>query len=334
MSTVRWGLVGTAQINRRLIPGIRTNRRCELVAVASRDAARAESYAKFWGIPHAMAGYQMLVESPEVDAVYISLPNALHAQWTLAAVEAGKHVLCEKPLALFPEDVDRIAREAASRGLTVAEGFMYRHEPLTARAVRLAREQAVGPLRTISAGYTYQQSRAGDVRLDLELGGGSLWDVGCYAVSYARLLAGSEPDQAFGWAERSDTGVDLAFTGLLRFPEGVVAMVHSGFRTAQRMWVELVGQEGVMRVPNPFKPGPREEIELQRQDVTRRVAVEGSLEPFTREIADFVATVREGRPPVVTLADSRGNAAALAALYESARRGVPWHVGATEAPKP
>ncbi len=326
MSTVRWGLLGTAQINRRLIPAIRTNRRCALTAVASRDGARAAAYGRLWSIPHALEGYQSLVESPEVDAIYVALPNALHVEWTLAALKAGKHVLCEKPLALCPEDVDRIARTAEARGLTVAEGFMYRHEPLTARAIRLAREHAVGPLRTISAGYTYQQARADDVRMNKDLGGGSLWDIGCYAVSYARLLAGREPEEVFGWAEWSDTGVDLSFTGLLRFPDSVVATVHSGFRTAARMWMELVGQDGVMRVPNPFKPGSREDIELQRQDVTRRVAVEGSLELFAREVADFVATVRDGRPPVVTLAESRGNAAALAALHESARRGVPCHV--------
>jgi predicted dehydrogenase len=226
-----------------------------------------------------------------------------------------------------------MATTAEARGLTVAEGFMYRHEPLTARAVRLAREQAVGPLRTIAAGYTYQQSRTDDVRMDKALGGGSLWDVGCYAVSYARLLAGLEPEEVFGWAEWSETGVDLSFTGLLRFPGGAVATVHSGFRTALRMWMELVGEDGVMRVPNPFKPGSREDIELQRQDVTRRVAVEGSLELFAREVADFVATVRDGRPPVIPLSDSRGNAAVLAALYESARRGVPCRVAGAGLPQ-
>jgi xylose dehydrogenase (NAD/NADP) len=332
MSTLRWGLLGTAHINRRFIPAIRTNRRSALTAVGSRDATRAEAYARQWSIPHAHEGYAAVLANPDVDAIYIALPNSLHAEWVLAAIDAGKHVLCEKPLVLQPDDVDRIAHAAEARGITVCEGFMYRHEPLTARAVRLAREQAVGPPRAISAGFTYQQSRADDVRMRSDLGGGSLWDVGCYAVSYARLLAAEEPDEVFGWAQWTPAGVDDSFSGMMRFPSGIVATVHCGFRSAHRMWMDLTGQDGVMRIPNPFKPGPREDIELQRQDVTRRVPVEGSLELFVREIADFVATVRDGRPPVVTLAESRGNAAALAALYTSARTGRPVPVSAADPP--
>lgn len=331
MSTLRWGLLGTAHVNRRVIPAIRANRRSSLVAVGSREAARAEAYARQWSIPRGHGSYDALLADPEVDAVYIGLPNALHAEWTLAAIDAGKHVLCEKPLVLTPEDVDRIAAAAAPKEIVVCEGFMYRHEPLTARAVRLAREQAVGPARTITAGFTYQQSREGDVRLDASLGGGSLWDIGCYAVSYARLLAGEEPVEVFGWADWTASGVDERFTGLLRFPSSIVATIHCGFRSAYRTWVELAGRDGVMRIQNPFKPGARDEIVLERQDVTRKVAVEGSLELFVREVADFVASVQERRPPVVTLDESRGNAAALQALLASARTGQPVPVPAARA---
>lgn len=332
VSTLRWGLLSTAQINRRLIPAIRANRKSALTAVGSRDATRAEAYARQWSIPHAHGSYEALLANPEVDAVYIGLPNSLHAEWTLAAIEAGKHVLCEKPFVLAPEDVDRIARAAVAREIVVCEGLMYRHEPLTTRAVRLAREQAVGPARTISAGFTYQQGRDGDVRLDSALGGGSLWDIGCYAVSYARLLAGEEPTEVFGWADWTASNIDDRFTGMMRFPSGVIATVHCGFRSAYRTWIELSGQDGVMRIQNPYKPGSREDIELHRQDVTRKVAVEGSLELFVREIADFVATVQEGRPPVITLEESRGNAAALQALYESARAGKPVSIAPAPAP--
>ena len=279
MELLRWGLVGTAQINRRLIPAIRGNRQSVLVAIASRDEARASAYARQWSLAHAHGDYAALVESANVDPVYIGLPNALHARWTLAAVEAGKHVLCEKPLALSPADVDRIAAAAQTHQVIVSEGFMFRHEPLTARVARLAHERAVGAIRHIITGFTYEQARADDVRLRPELGGGSLWDIGCYAVNYARLLAGSEPDEVFGWATIGPSGVDESFTGLLRFASGTVAEIHCGFRTAYRTWLEVLGQDGTMRVPNPFRPGSREEIELHRQDVTRRVCVDGSLEP-------------------------------------------------------
>ena len=321
MDTVRWGLVGTSQINRRLIPAIRTNRQSTLVAIASRDLARAETYAHQWGLTQAHGSYQALLDSPDVDALYVGLPNALHVDVTLAAIAAGKHVLCEKPLALSPDHVDRIAAAARDRDVVVAEGFMFRHEPLTARVVRLAREGAIGALRHISAGFTYQQTRADDVRLLPELGGGSLWDVGCYPVSYARLLVGEEPDQLFGWAQNGASGVDEAFTGVLHFANGVVAEIHCGFRTAYRTWLEVLGQDGAMRVPNPFKPGVREEIEIHRGEVTRRITVEGSHELFAREVADFVTSIREGRPGGVSLDDSRGNAAALAGLHASARSG-------------
>lgn len=332
MSTLRWGLMGTAQINRRLIPAIRVNRRSALTAVGSRDATRAEAYARTWSIPYAHDGYESLLQNPEVDAVYIGLPNSLHAEWTLAAVDAGKHVLCEKPLVLDPTDVDRIARAARAKGVTVSEGLMFRHEPLTARAIRLAREEAVGPPRTISTGFTYLQSRADDVRMDVELGGGSLWDVGCYAVSYARLLAGQEPVEVFGWGEWTSAKVDDSFTGMMRFANGTVATIHCGFRSAYRAWAELAGTDGVMRIQNPYKPGSREDIELQRPDVTRKVAVEGSLELFVREVADFVATVQDGRPPVVTLDESRGNTAAIQSLYQSAREGRPVAIKPAPAP--
>lgn len=321
MDAVRWGLVGTSQINRRLIPAIRTNRQSTRVAVASRDLDRAATYARQWGFPQWHGSYQALLESPDVDALYVGLPNALHVEVTLAAIAAGKHVLCEKPLALHPAEVDQIASAARDRGVVVAEGFMFRHEPLTARAIRLVREGAIGGVRHISAGFTYEQTRIDDVRLRPELGGGSLWDVGCYAVSYARLLAGAEPDTLFGWAQTGPTGVDDSFTGLLHFPTGAVAEIHCGFRTAYRTWVEVLGREGTMRVASPFKPGAREDIEIDRRGLTRRIPVEGSHELFVREVADFVASVREGRPPVVTLQESRGNVAALAALHASALSG-------------
>jgi predicted dehydrogenase len=318
---LRWGLLGTAQINRRLIPAMRAARRSAIAAVASRDLARAELYAREWDIPAIHAGYDALLHDRNVDAIYIPLPNALHVEWTLRALDAGKHVLCEKPLALIPEDVDRIASVARARERIVAEGFMYRHEPLMARVLELLGENAIGPIRSMSAGFSFTRSRSNDVRLDPSLGGGSLWDVGCYAVGAVRLVAGAEPTAAVGLAEMAETGVDETFAGVLRFPGGVVATVHSSFRAAYRTWLEVAGADGVLRVANPFKPAPDETIEIERGDQTRRVGVEGSAQLFVRQVDDFVAAALDGRPAAVSLDDSRGNAAALAALYRSARTG-------------
>lgn len=322
-STLRFGLLGTARINRRLIPPIRANARAVVTAVASRDLAQARAYAKTWDLPRAHGSYEALLQDEAIDAVYIGLPNALHVEWTLRAIAAGKHVLCEKPLALDPLDVDGIAAAAAARGVVVAEAFMYRHEPLTARVLRLVADDALGPLRAISTSFTYNRTRDNDVRLLPALGGGCLWDVGCYAVSYIRLIAGAEPVEVFGWAAWGDTGVDEVFTGILRFPDDVTATVHASFRAEYRHWADVSGADAALRVHNPFKPGTQETVELRRGDITQSLLVEGSPELFVRQVDDFVAAVLDGATPCISMADSRGNAATLAALYASARTGRP-----------
>jgi len=322
-AALRWGLLGTAQINRRLIPAMRAARRSVVAAVASRDAARSAAYAREWEIPVAHGSYDALVHDGAIDAVYIPLPNALHVEWTLRALDAGKHVLCEKPLAASGEDVDRVAAVAHARERVVAEAFMYRHEPLFARVLALTADGAIGTLQTINAGFTFLRTRRHDVRLDPRLGGGSLWDVGCYPVSAALAIAGGAADEAFGWATGPEGGVDESFSGALRFRGGAVAMIHSGFHAAYRTWLEVGGSDGAMRIANPFKPGPRESIELQRGDRVETIIVEGSPQLFVREIEDFVAAVLDGRPPAMSLHDSRHVAAALAALYSSVERRRP-----------
>ena len=290
-----------------------------LAAVASRHPARADGYAREWNIPATHGDYEALLHDRGVDAVYIPLPNALHVEWTLRALDAGKHVLCEKPLALAPEDVDRIEAVARARALVVTEAFMYRHEPLIARAVQLVRDGHLGAITRISAGFTYLRSRSPDVRLDASLGGGSLWDVGCYGVSAIRLVAGAEPTAAFGFATMSSTGVDQSFTGLLQFGDGLVTAVHSSFLAPYRTWLEVIGDAGIMTVDHPFKPAHSDAIEIRRGDEVLRETVEGSSVLFVRQIDDFVAAALDGREPAVSLRDSRGNAAALAALHTSAR---------------
>lgn len=316
---VRWGLLGTAHINRRLIPAMRAARRSRVAAVASRDAARVAKYAAEWQIPTAHASYDALLRDPAIDAVYIPVPNALHVEWTLRALDAGKHVLCEKPLALSADDVDRVAAIAAARDRIVEEAFMFRHEPVIDRLLALLAEGAIGPVTTIASGFTYEQTRQDDVRLVPALGGGSLWDVGCYAVNIVRLVAGREPVEAFGWATTGRTGVDESFTGLLRFPGDITATVYSSFRNSYRTWLEVGGRQGALRLAEPFKPGPHPEIEIRRGlEAPRRVSLDGSASLFVRLIEDFVAAALGDRPPVVTLTDSRGNAATLSALYASA----------------
>lgn len=315
---VRWGLLSTAHINRRLIGPMRRVPRSAVVAVASRDGARAHAYAARWDIPHAVESYDALLRRDDIDAVYISLPNSLHIPWTLTAVGAGKHVLCEKPLAACAADVDLVTAAAAEAGVIVAEGFMYRHEPLTARVAALVSDGAVGAVRTIVSGFTYARSRPDDVRLAAALDGGALLDVGCYPVSYACLLTNRDPLDAVAVHRMTASGVDEETTGVLRFPGDITAQIYAGFRGAYRTWLEVAGTEGALSVPNPFKPGPSETLVLERLGERQAFHVPGSEVLFERQIADFVAAVADGHPPVVSLAESRRVAHALGLLRAAA----------------
>jgi D-xylose 1-dehydrogenase (NADP+, D-xylono-1,5-lactone-forming) len=316
---IRWGILGTARINRRVIPAMRLARRSELVAIASRDRKRAATYAREWSIPRTAAGYHTLLGDPGIDAVYIPLPNTDHVRWTLAAIAAGKHVLCEKPLALDSADVDRIATAASAANVVVEEGFMYRHEPLTARVIALINDGAIGTVRAVVSGFTFALDTTANIRLDPSLGGGALWDVGSYPVTYAQLITGHEPKMVFGTAHWHASGVDDEFMGLLRFNEGVTANIYGGFRAAYRTWLEVLGSDGGLTVPNPFRPGPLETLELKRHGNVEQIAVTGSPEIFVREIENFAARVLDGAPAVVSLVESRRTAATLSALYSSAR---------------
>jgi predicted dehydrogenase len=321
---IRWGILGTARINRRIIPAIRQARRSELIAVASRERGRAQAYATEWSVPRAVVGYQTLLDDSSIDAVYIPLPNTEHVPWTLAAIAAGKHVLCEKPIALDPQDVDLIAGAAASAHVVVEEGFMYRHEPLTARVIELLHSGAIGTIRAIVSGFTFALGESDaasrqNIRMQPGLGGGALWDVGGYPVTYAQLIAGGhEPKMVVGTAHWSSSGVDEEFMGMLRFDEGVTANVYAGFRAAYRTWLEVLGSDGGLTVPNPFKPGPQEILELERGGKIEHITVAGSPQIFVKEIEDFEAAVLDGAPQVVTLAESRRTASTLSALLASA----------------
>ncbi len=189
-SLVKWGIVSTADINRKVIPGAHASEKVDLVAVASRDRARAEAYAREWEIPRAYGSYEALLADPEIEAVYISLPNTMHAEWSIKALDAGKHVLCEKPFTRHPEEVDAAFDAAERNGRLLSEAFMYRHNPQTAKLVELVRDGAIGELRLIRSAFSYGLYDHENIRLRTDVEGGALMDVGCYNVSGSRLLGG------------------------------------------------------------------------------------------------------------------------------------------------
>ena len=315
--TLHWALLGTARINRLLIPAIRSSSRSTLVAVASRDLARAEAYANEWKIARAIGSYEELLDAADIDIVYIPLPNSLHAEWCIRAVEREKHVLCEKPLALTATDVDRVAAAASTRDRTVTEGFMYRHHAQTARVSELVENGAIGTLRVILGGFTYPRSRAADVRLEPALGGGCLWDVGCYPVSFAQYVSGAPPVRVSGWKQIGPTGVDEAFAGTLTYENGIVCQFHAGFRAAYQTVLRLIGTGGVLEVERPFRPGALETLRLQRGGSEERIVVEGSP-GFVDEVIDMEDAALGIRPARITLAESRLHVATIEALHRAA----------------
>ena len=322
MTRLRWGLLSTARINRLIIPAIRGSARSEVTSVASRSLTRAQAYAAEWKIPRALGSYEALVSDPGVDVIYIGLPNSLHVEWTVRSLEAGKHVLCEKPLALAVEDVDRIQAAATRASRVATEAFMYRHHPLTHAAEAIVKGGKLGAVRGFKGAFTFPLTREGDVRLDPALGGGSLWDVGCYPVSYACFLAGAAPVEVFGWQRSSGAGVDLEFAGMMRFADGSVAQFDSGFLGPLRAEMEVVGRDAALRIKRPFRTDDMSRLLLTTGDDTEALPFDPEP-PFAGEIADMEAAALDGRPPRISLSESRRTVQTLCALYESARRGSP-----------
>jgi len=319
---LNWGLLSTARINSALIPPLRASKRNHLAAVASRTQEAADRYAREQGIPQSHGTYESLLADPDIDVIYNPLPNHLHAEWTIKAVEAGKHVLCEKPLALSVDEVDAMRSAARKHGCIVAEAFMYRHHPQTLRVQEIVKSGSLGDLKLIRGSFSFVLSRAGDVRLDPAMGGGSIWDVGCYPISYARTVAGSAPLEVFGWQVTGPTGIDETFVGQIRFENGLHVHFDCSFAIPFHAFMEIAGSEGRLNIPTPFKPETGEKIYLTRGEETETIKIKGQ-ELYIGEVEDMADTILLGREPRISLDDSRANVAVITALLESARSGQP-----------
>ncbi len=321
MTTLRWGILGPGRIAPRLVRAVGGCARAELAAVASRDAARARSFAGAHAIPMAYDSYDSLLSSPDVDVVYVALPNHLHAEWTIRALAAGKHVLCEKPLALSVAEVDAIADASGRAGRLAVEGFMYLHHPQVLRAIELARGGALGRLELVNGTFSFFLTHPGDPRVDPSMGGGSLWDVGCYPVSLARRIAGEEPDGVGAFARFDERGVDRTFVGQMHFPGGLLAQFDCGFAAPDRERVEIVGSDATLVLESPFLPapdGPPPSVTMRRGRDETPVDVR-STDQYQAEVEDLTAAILDGTPPRLDLAFSRGSIATLVDLDTAAR---------------
>jgi D-xylose 1-dehydrogenase (NADP+, D-xylono-1,5-lactone-forming) len=315
MAAVKWGILSTAHINRLFLAGAREADNVQLVAVASRSQARADEYAGENQIPRAHGGYEALLEDPDVEAVYISLPNSLHVEWSMRALEAGKHVLCEKPLSRRVSEVERAFDVAEREDRLLMEAFMYRHNPQTRRLTELVTQGAAGRVRMIRAVFGFVADDPGNVRLSKTLDGGALMDVGCYCVSAARLIAG-EPERVSGEQALGGEGVDVAFAATMRHPGDVLSNFDAGLALASRDLLEVVGDQGTLRLEDPWhcrEPG----IELWRDGEVERIEVERA-NSYQLEAENLSAAIRGEAEPLLGRADAVGQARAIEALYRAA----------------
>jgi xylose dehydrogenase (NAD/NADP) len=317
---LRWGFLSTANITKALLDPLRTSKRNELLAVASRSQEKADEYARKNKVKRAYGSYEDLLADPAIDVIYNPLPNHLHAEWTIKAVQAGKHVLCEKPLALSLDEVDAISTAAAHYGKVVAEAFMYRTHPQTLEVQEIVTGGKLGKVKLVRGSFTYMATDPDNIRWIPEMGGGALWDIGCYPLSYTRSLLGMEPLDVFAGQVIGMTGVDEVFVAQLNFPEDVYAQFDCSFKIPYHTFMEIVGDEATLIIPKPFTPGKLEKLFLTRAGKTETISVKGT-ELYIGEVEDMADAVLLGKSPRVSLADSRSNIAAILALFKSAKTG-------------
>lgn len=321
---VRWGVLSTARhAANTVIPAIQASSNGEVIAVASRDAGRAREFASQRGIPASYGDYEGLLADPNVDVIYIPLPNQLHKEWTIRAAQAGKHVLCEKPFALNAADAVEMVEAFRQAGRLVAEAFQWRHHPQGQRVRELVRQGAIGDLRLIDAGFSFMLDRPGDVRWDPALGGGALYDVGCYPISFTRFITGQEPLSVTAQIQRGETGVDMLGVATLEFPGGVLAHLNWSFALPLRRYFEAVGTEGSLVVNRAYNP-KGDPGEILRFGVDRELIELIPLPPqnsYTLMVQDFNAAVQGERDLMFPPDDAVGNMDVIDAIFLAAREG-------------
>jgi xylose dehydrogenase (NAD/NADP) len=316
---IRWGILSTARIAERIIEGARLSESAQIVAVGSRDRTRAQAHADQHGIERVHGSYEELLADPEVDAVYIPLPNSLHVPWSVKALEAGKHVLCEKPMSRHPAQVAEAFDAAERAGRVLMEAFMWRFHPQTEELVRLVRGGAVGPLRYVRASFGFGGIGGANVRLQSALDGGALMDVGCYCVSALRLLCGEPVRVSAEQIDGGDGGIDIRFAGVLGFDGDVLGTFDCGMDVHRRHAIEVVGSDGTILVPSPWQTPLGPEILVVREE-TERIVPEG-VDPYARELDELAAAIETGRAPRLGRDESLGQARTIEALYRAAAEG-------------
>jgi predicted dehydrogenase len=325
-AVLRWGILSTANIaTAKVIPGMRRAARTEVVAIASRDPALARSWADGLGIPNAHGSYEALLADPDVDAVYIPLPNHLHKEWSIAAARAGKHVLCEKPLALTAADAAEMIEAARSAGVQFMEAFMYRHHPSWVAVRELVESGRIGRLAAIQSWFSYYNDDASNIRNILDFGGGALYDIGCYCVNLSRMLFGGEPVRIMSAIRRDPTdGTDVLTSAILEFETGIASFTCST-RTETDQRVHVYGDAGRISVSIPFNIPPDRPTTISLTAggdppvaPTTEVMTFETKDPYAAQAEAFASAVLDGGPPPVPPEDAVANLRVIEAIFAGA----------------
>jgi predicted dehydrogenase len=283
---VRWGILGTANIAQaQFLPALAEAGRGEPVAVGGRDPDRANSYAAEHGIGRGVGGYQALLDDPGIDAVYLALPNSLHAEWAVRTLEAGKALLCEKPLTTSVADTTAVLDLAARSAAPLWEAFVFPFQAQHARLMQLIGDGAIGEVREIVGSFHFSLSRKDNIRFSRDLGGGALLDVGCYPIRLAAEVFGAEPHAGSADGDLVD-GVDVDTAAVLMYPGGRRLMLTCGFRRSYDTFTRILGSEGYLHLSNPYHPGPGDAVEVVRS------GGEPTVERPTTDLHSFTAAVR------------------------------------------
>jgi predicted dehydrogenase len=325
---LRWGILGAARVNERLLPAIVEASNAELVAIASRrPGAAAETLAKYTTPQPDMRTYDTLdalLDDPQVDAVYLPLANHKHAEWTLRALARGKHVLCEKPMALSVADIDAIESAARQHNVTVMEGFMYRFHPQHARVLDLIRAGLIGEIRTVRASYSFMMRPARMYRLteSIENGGGALWDIGCYAIHSARMFFDQPALAVTAMSSYAESGADMGSSGIIDYGAGKFAHFDFSFDRARRCEYEVTGTKGGIKCHVVWQlPGDVPVISWWTEDGRQAEERMPAENHFKLEIEHFSDCVLNGKAPALSLQDAKDNCKILVAALQSAAQG-------------
>ncbi len=320
-----WGILSTARINSKVMPGIRESGSGQIIAVASRSPELAADYASDQGIPKSYGSYDDLLADSKIDCIYNPLPNSMHAEWTIKALRAGKHVLCEKPFAANADEAREMAAVAEETGNTVMEAFMYRFHPQWERVRTFVENDEIGDVRLVRAEFGFSLSDPENVRLSAKLAGGALMDVGCYCLNASRQIAGEEPEWVSAVANYDETsGVDEIMGVLLRFPSGILAEFSCSFNTSYRHSVDVIGTDGKLHMSRPWTPGPGQEVyfNVNRNDRIETIVVPPA-DQYSLQVRHFSEVVTGHSSLRWGTDDAISQMSAIDAISRSARERQP-----------